>query len=589
MKRRFLAVLLAAVTLLMLLPARPMTVSAATVLQPSQPLIDVLKKMEGFSSIPYDDNSQHSIGYGCYCPPDMVDYYMQNPITPEQGEVMLQEELQRYVGYVNNFAATHDLTLQQHQFDALVSFTYNCGDGWMYELTGFLNAAVRDGDMGNTLIYGLCLFSRAGGEYILTGRRMSEANMYINGVYKAYNDGANPYPDSYRWVFLDGGAGKVYYAICGFDASLEEPINVSFSSIPTGKDGNGNPFAYTLAGWYTESGQKVERLDSSLARGQTLYAKWADPQGNIVDPPAQETPKPTYPQLGTVVNVSSFLNVRTGPGRDYSKNGTLSGGTRVTVLEEVTGGSYSDSGATYNTWCKLSDDQWVGKYYIQYDDDAVTDIWLLQNPTKLRYTQPIATVDPGGSVLLVTYASGYSQAMTVHRSMLSDFDGKQTGDQTITVSYGGKTTSFTVNVRQAVPDFITSSVYRVEGETIMGVTPGTTAEQLLAGLDAHDHIQLMSPDGRQLSGTDLVGTGTAAVLMDGDEIKHSCTLVIRGDVSGDGVITSVDATLILQYVAGWDVSVNAVAADVSGEGDVTSVDATLILQHVAGWDVTIEQ
>ena len=590
MKRRFLAVLLAAVTLLALLPSRPMAVSAAAAtMQPSQAFIDVLKKMEGFSPIPYDDYSQHSIGYGCYCPPDMVDYYTQNPITQEQGEAMLREQLQKYVGYVNNFAATHGLTLQQHQFDALVSFTYNCGNAWMSELTGFFNAAVRDGDMGNALIYGMMLYSTAGGEYILIKRRMCEANMYINGVYKAYNDGANPYPDSYRWVFLDAGVGKVRYKICGFDAALAEPINVSFSHIPTGKDGNGNPFAYTLAGWYTADGKKVEKLDSSLTRGQTLYAKWADPQGNIVTPPAQVEPEASYPRVGTIVNVDSYVNIRTGPGTSAEKNGKRYLGDQVTIIEEAEGTAVSVGGVTTNKWGKISKYEWVFLGYVQYHDNAVTNIQLLQKPTKTTYTQPIATVDPGGSVLLVTYANGYSQAMTVHRTMLSGFDGKKTGDQTITVSYGGKTASFTVNVRPGVPDSITSSVYRISEGTIMGVAPGTTAAQLLSGLNERDYVKLYSAAGEPLTGDMAVGTDSVAVLMDGDEYKAVCTVIIRGDVNGDGAITSVDATLILQHVAGWDVSLNETAADVNTADGITSVDATLILQHVAGWDVTIAQ
>lgn len=588
MKRKILALLLAAATLLTLLPGRPVEVSAATTMQASQAFIDVLKKIEGFSATPYYDYSQYSIGYGCYCPDDMVDYYTENPLTPEQGEAMLIEQLAKYVGYVNNFAATHGLNLKQHQFDALVSFTYNCGNAWMSELTGFFNAAVRDGDLGNALIYGMCLYSTAGGQYILTGRRMCEANMYINGVYKAYNDGSNTYPDSYRWVFLDGGAGKVRYKICGFDAALAEPINVSFSSIPTGTDGNGNAFAYTLAGWYTADGKKVEKLDSSLTRGQTLYAKWADPQGNIVTPPTQVEPEASYPRLGTIVNVTSSVNIRTGPGTGYAKNGTRAKGAQVAVLEEATGTSHTVNGVTSNKWGKLSDNEWVFLGYVQYHDNAVTGIRLLKNPTKTLYTQPIATVDPNGSVLLVTYANGYSQAMTVHRTMLSGFDGSKTGSQTITVSYGGKTTSFQVTVQSGVPDTITSTVYRISEGSILGVTPGTTAAQLLAGLDGGQYIKLYSAAG-ELTGDMPVGTDTMAVLMDGDTFKAACTVVIRGDVTGDGVINGNDATTLLQYAAGWDVPVNELAADVNGDGAADGNDATILLQYAAGWDIIITQ
>ena len=585
MKRKLLAVVMAAVTLLMLLPIQPLTVGAAG-MTPSQAFLDVLKKMEGFSATPYDDYSQYSIGYGSYCPPELVDYYTKNPITEAQGEQMLLEQLGSYVNSVNTFAATHGLTLKQHQFDALVSFTYNCGAGWTGELTGFFNAAVRDGDLGNALIYGMCLYSTAGGEYILIKRRLAEANMYINGEYRAYNE-ANPYPSSFRHVFLDGGVGKVRYKICGFNGDLAEPINVSFSRLPVGTDSSGNPFVYTLAGWYTSSGRKVDKLDNSLTPGETLDAKWADPQGNIVTPPALTEPEISFPRTGTVVNVTSTVNIRKGPGTNNDKNGKLSKGAKVTVLDEVTGGSYSDSGVSYNTWCKLADDQWVGKYYIQYDNNPITEIRLLKDPTKTEYIQPVATVDPAGSVLQVIYENGYSQAMTVHRTMLSGFDGKKTGTQTVTVSYGGKTATFKVTVRSGVPDSITSSKYRIEGKYIYGVQPGTTVAQLLEGLNERKYIKLFNTTG-EMSEDDLVGTDTMAVLLGGEQ-PVTASVIIRGDVNGDSAIDGTDATLLMQQQAGWEVYVTESAADVNGDGVADGNDVTLLLQYAAGWDVTIEQ
>lgn len=58
----------------------------------------------------------------------------------------------------------------------------------------------------------------------------------------------------------------------------------------------------------------------------------------------------------------------------------------------------------------------------------------------------------------------------------------------------------------------------------------------------------------------------------------------KGDVDGDGQITSTDARLTLQQSAG-KVELDKTAkraADVDGDGDVTSTDARLILQKAAG-------
>ena len=64
-------------------------------------------------------------------------------------------------------------------------------------------------------------------------------------------------------------------------------------------------------------------------------------------------------------------------------------------------------------------------------------------------------------------------------------------------------------------------------------------------------------------------------------------LLLHGDADGDGVITANDAGLMLQSVAGWEVTVDTSAADVDGDGVITANDAGLILQYVAGWDVTL--
>lgn len=60
-----------------------------------------------------------------------------------------------------------------------------------------------------------------------------------------------------------------------------------------------------------------------------------------------------------------------------------------------------------------------------------------------------------------------------------------------------------------------------------------------------------------------------------------------GDANGDGFVNGTDATLLLQYAAGWNVEINMVAADANCDGLVNGNDATLLLQYAAGWDVTL--
>ncbi len=57
---------------------------------------------------------------------------------------------------------------------------------------------------------------------------------------------------------------------------------------------------------------------------------------------------------------------------------------------------------------------------------------------------------------------------------------------------------------------------------------------------------------------------------------------LRGDVTGDGEITAIDAREILRVVAGKETVEDITLCDVDGNGSVTAVDARIVLQFVAG-------
>ncbi len=362
MTKRWICGLLAAVLLAACLPNLPMLAWATeqtTDMTVSDDFIEVLKKMEGFHGVPYWDYAQWTVGYGTRVPADKEGYWTEtNPITQEEALELLAQELAYFESEVNKFAQKWGLKLKQHQFDALVSFSYNCGAGWTGETSGYLNAAVRSGDMSNALIYGMCLWSTAGGNYILIPRRMSEANMYINGEYKSYTEGSS-YPAAFKHVFLDGNGGTPKYAMHGYNAADPAGIVTDFKDIPTGKDAGGNWFVYEFAGWFTEpvGGTQVTVLDGSLPNATVLYAQWKDPTGKTVSLPKGEL----VPNLS--VNVTANVNVRTGPGTYYGISDTIKASQAepkpITVTEVYTSGS--------TTWGKFADG-WVSLNYTNYKD-----------------------------------------------------------------------------------------------------------------------------------------------------------------------------------------------------------------------------
>ena len=69
------------------------------------------------------------------------------------------------------------------------------------------------------------------------------------------------------------------------------------------------------------------------------------------------------------------------------------------------------------------------------------------------------------------------------------------------------------------------------------------------------------------------------------EVPEEPVEIVYGDANGDGTVSLLDATLISQYLAGWEVDMNMISADANGDGTISLLDATLISQYLAGWEV----
>lgn len=83
-----------------------------------------------------------------------------------------------------------------------------------------------------------------------------------------------------------------------------------------------------------------------------------------------------------------------------------------------------------------------------------------------------------------------------------------------------------------------------------------------------------------------IGTGYT-ITIDG----KAYTAIVKGDVTGTGEVTTVDAARVLKAAAGKYklTGVYAKAAEVSGKGEITTVDAARILKAAAGkYDLTIQ-
>ena len=147
----------------------------------SQAGLEFIAGYEGYSSTIYKDVAGlETIGYGHLIKPG-EDF--SNGVTEVQGLVLLKQDAQFAVNGVNRYTT---VSLNQNQFDALTSFTFNVGAGALRNST--LLRMVNAGNLG-AIPNSFMMWNKARVNGVLTpvqgltNRRTAESNLYINGTY----------------------------------------------------------------------------------------------------------------------------------------------------------------------------------------------------------------------------------------------------------------------------------------------------------------------------------------------------------------------------------------------------------------------
>lgn len=133
--------------------------------------IDLIKQFEGCKLTAYKcPAGVWTIGYGYTknVKPDMK-------ITSSKATELLIDDLKTYESYVNKYVK---VKLNQNQFDALVSFTYNCGGGALKSST--LLKKLNKGDYTGAANE-LLRWNKASGKVLagLTRRRKAEKALFL--------------------------------------------------------------------------------------------------------------------------------------------------------------------------------------------------------------------------------------------------------------------------------------------------------------------------------------------------------------------------------------------------------------------------
>ena len=262
------------------------------------------------------------------------------------------------------------------------------------------------------------------------------------------------------------------------------------------------------------------------------------------------------------------------------KTGTVVGKKTVPVTQEMLTYSSETPGRQEAVL------HWDGeelRFWITVEPAAVTDMTITALPRKLTYGQG-EELNTAGLELTVTYNNGATQKVTTGFTV-SGYDKNKVGSQTVTVSYEGKTATFTVTVQSRVPDSITSGTYSVGSGFISKISAGTTVTQLLNGVNEKVYCKVYNGS-TEVTGSTRIGTGMTIKLLDGSTVKQTLTVVVTGDTNGDGNITVTDMLAVKSHLLKKTTLSGAAgkAADTSGDKAISITDFIQIKAHILGKD-----
>lgn len=280
----------------------------------------------------------------------------------------------------------------------------------------------------------------------------------------------------------------------------------------------------------------------------------------VNSPPAQSQ------DFGTPMNemVLLGLDVRTEKGEKVDTAELVFPSTRLDKAENVV--SFTYKGLT--------------EYFVAVVEipplDAATSIKIAQKPLKTIYYS-----DEEVSLEGLRVAAVYNGAVLQY---LDDYTVEEpqyrVGNNTVTVRWGEFSAEFTVTVRfdtTPIPTEITSDIYTVRDGYIYGIGINQTVEKVLEGINERTFAVIKDANGEICGGSTVAATGMKICLINKQtgEQTASVTVVIAGDLNGDGAVTDEDVKLMKKHLLGdielTDAALSAADFDMNGEADISDL------------------
>lgn len=233
----------------------------------SDKIVTFLESFEGYSQNQYEDpvgSGNYYIGYGTACAKDAYP----GGVTQAQAEQLLRGYLDgTAVTELNRYLAANAQSLNQNQYDALISLTYNMGGSWMsdaYRIGRYVKAGLSNyTDIQIVDAMGVCSHQGIGQNAkvidSLVTRRIREAQVLLYGDY----EGANC--PQYSWLVVDRSGGTLENDVYCFQTGT------AYGTLPAPTlDGK------YFAGWKVQETGDTLKATDTVSRNLHAVATWSD-------------------------------------------------------------------------------------------------------------------------------------------------------------------------------------------------------------------------------------------------------------------------------------------------------------------------
>ncbi len=175
---------------------------------------------------------------------------------------------------------------------------------------------------------------------------------------------------------------------------------------------------------------------------------------------------------------------------------------------------------------------------------SLTGIQILDYPQTMEYFcgQPFST---DGLRLKLSYDNGTTETVT-HGFEILGYNSAIPGVQDVTVRYGTKSQIIKVTV---ILNYLKSDSLEIEDEQVFGIPENLTLADLRDYFHSGDRIELLK-EGKLLPDDAPVGTGLTLRLVYNGKVQDSATVIVQGDLTGDGRCTVTDFMMISDHLMG---------------------------------------